>query len=142
MTKSSKTSRSNCPINRAVEILGDRWSLIVLRDMMFNNKHRFQEFLASREKIATNILTDRLSKLEGNGLITRHVDPENKKNVTYTLTRKSIELAPMMIEMVKWSVSNDEQSSQLDGLVDIQDKNTQDLSTTLKQRLLSELPNA
>lgn len=98
--------RSDCPVNFAVETLGDKWSLIILRDMIFWGKKTYGEFLKSDEKIATNILADRLEYLVHEGLISKSPDPKDKRKDIYTVTEKGIELVPMFIEMIAWSAQN------------------------------------
>ena len=105
MAKSSDPGR--CPIDYALEIFGDRWTLLVVRDLMFRGKCHFGEFIESPEGIASNILTARLKKLEAHGLVARELDPENRKRVTYRLTDKGLALAPVMIEIVRWSGAHD-----------------------------------
>jgi len=99
-----ETYRSNCPVNLALEIIGDKWSLLIIRDMMFENKCYFREFLQGEEKIATNILADRLSKLEKEGIIRKSGDPEHKQKFIYRLTLKGIDLLPLILEMGIWSL--------------------------------------
>lgn len=99
--------RSDCPVNFAVETLGDRWSLIILRDMIFWGKKTYGEFLKSDEKIATNILADRLEYLVREGLISKSPDPNDKRKDIYTVTEKGIDLVPMFIEMIAWSAKNE-----------------------------------
>lgn len=95
--------RSGCPINLTLEILGDRWSLLVLRDMMFGRRRRFRELLAqSEEGIASNILADRLRKLTAEGLITRAGDPTHRQKAIYSLTEKAIQLVPVMAVVGAW----------------------------------------
>ena len=94
--------RSICPIANALDILGDRWSLLVIRDMMFMNKHEFGEFMQGPEKIATNILTDRLKCLQKCGIIDSRPHPEHKKKKIYYLTPKGKDLLPVLIELVLW----------------------------------------
>lgn len=95
--------RSGCPINLAVEVFGDRWSLIVLRDMMFGNRRYFREFLnGSLEGIASNILADRLKALIAKGMITREDDPSHKQKALYSLTEKSIALVPVFVQLGVW----------------------------------------
>src|SRR4051812_49234173 len=96
--------RSFCPLNLITELIGDKWSILLLRDIMFENKRHFRELLQSEEKIASNILTDRFSNLERKGLLTKRPDPEHKQKVIYSLTEKSIDLMPMLIEAIKWSL--------------------------------------
>lgn len=101
-----ETYRSNCPVNLALEIIGDKWSLLIIRDMMFENKCYFREFLQGEEKIATNILADRLSKLEVEGIIHKSTDPEHKQKFIYSLTLKGIDLLPLILEMGVWSLKH------------------------------------
>lgn len=97
------TRRSGCPINLTLEILGDRWSLIVLRDMMFGNRRHFREILTkSEEGIASNILADRLRRLVEEGLITREEDPSHKQKALYSLTEMGIALVPVFAMMGAW----------------------------------------
>jgi DNA-binding HxlR family transcriptional regulator len=86
-----------------VDTFGDRWSLLVLRDMMLYGKRRYNEFLASNEQIATNILATRLKHLECEGIISKQRDPENRRSYVYSLTEKGVELAPVVIEIIRWS---------------------------------------
>lgn len=95
--------RSGCPINLTLEILGDRWSLIVIRDMMFGNRRHFRELLTrSEEGIASNILADRLKRLTEKGLITRADDPSHKQKALYSLTEMAIGLVPLFAQMGAW----------------------------------------
>lgn len=97
------THRSGCPINLTLEILGDRWSLIVLRDMMFGNRRHFRELLTkSEEGIASNILADRLKRLVEEGLISKADDPSHKQKAIYSLTDMGIELVPVFAAMGAW----------------------------------------
>jgi DNA-binding HxlR family transcriptional regulator len=99
----SHALRSGCPINLTLEILGDRWSLLVLRDMMFGARRHFRELLnRSEEGIASNILADRLKKLTAQGMITRADDPTHKQKAIYSLTEKSIQLVPIMAMVGGW----------------------------------------
>ena len=98
-----ETGRSGCPINLTLEILGDRWSLIVLRDIMFGNRRHFRELLAkSDEGIASNILADRLKRLLGNGLLSRRDDESHKQKGIYSLTEMGIALVPVFAAMGDW----------------------------------------
>jgi DNA-binding HxlR family transcriptional regulator len=95
--------RSGCPINLTLEILGDRWSLIVLRDMMFGNRRHFRELLTkSEEGIASNILADRLKRLVEEGLISKADDPSHKQKAIYSLTEMGIALVPVFAAMGAW----------------------------------------
>jgi len=100
--------RSLCPLNASVEMLGDRWSLLILRDMMLRGSRTYKEFLeASVEGIATNILADRLRRLERNGIIRAKPDERDGRKITYTLTQKGIDLAPVLTEMVLWAAKHE-----------------------------------
>ena len=97
--------RSGCPINLSVEVLGDRWSLVVLRDMMFGNLRTYRELHGhSLEGIATNILASRLRHLEAQGFITAAPDPGPKQRTIYSLTEKAIALVPVMAALGSWGV--------------------------------------
>ncbi|MBX3484635.1 helix-turn-helix domain-containing protein [Phenylobacterium sp.] len=99
----SHARRSGCPINLTLEILGDRWSLLVLRDLMFGNRRHFRELLGrSEEGIASNILADRLKKLMAQGMITRADDPTHKQKAIYSLTERAIQLVPIMALVGGW----------------------------------------
>lgn len=108
---------------------------------MFKDKHRYREFLQSKEKIATNILADRLNKLEVNGFITKSVDPDNLKSAIYNLTMKGIELLPTMVEIIKWSAMNDESSALNNNLIAYKGRGTasviQDIRDKLEDQLVS-----
>lgn len=103
--------KSDCPINFALEIFGDRWTFLVVRDLMFKKKHFYGEFLLSEEKIATNILADRLSILESNGIINKSNDPTHKQKIRYSLTKKGVDLAPLLVEFILWSAKYDDMSA-------------------------------
>lgn len=94
--------RSDCPISFALDFIGDKWTLIVLRDLIFVRKRHFQEFLASSEKIASNILASRLKLLESTGLVTRRADPEHARRVIYSPTEKALDLLPVLLELLLW----------------------------------------
>jgi DNA-binding HxlR family transcriptional regulator len=102
--------KSHCPINFAQETFGDRWSLLIIRDLMFKCKQYYGEFLNSDEKISTNILATRLEKLEMVGLITKTIDQKNHSKKLYCLTQKGIDLMPMLLEMIAWSAKYDDKT--------------------------------
>ncbi|HZZ88819.1 MAG TPA: helix-turn-helix domain-containing protein [Caulobacteraceae bacterium] len=98
-----KPHRSGCPINLTLETLGDRWSLIVIRDLMFGNRRHFRTLLTqSEEGIASNILAARLKRLEAAGLISRRSDPSHRQKAIYSLTDAGIELVPLLAQMGAW----------------------------------------
>lgn len=99
----SESQRSGCPINLTLEALGDRWSLLIIRDMMFGNRRHFRELLGkSEEGIASNILADRLKRLLEAGFITRADDPSHKQKAIYSLSEKAIQLVPLLAHMGAW----------------------------------------
>jgi DNA-binding HxlR family transcriptional regulator len=99
----SSPIRSGCPINLALETLGDRWSLIVIRDIMFGNRRHFRELLGqSEEGIASNILAARLKRLLESDLVSRADDPSHKQKTIYSLTERSIQLVPLLAHMGAW----------------------------------------
>jgi DNA-binding HxlR family transcriptional regulator len=95
--------RSGCPINLTLEAIGDKWSLLIIRDMIFGNRRHFREMLSkSEEGIASNILADRLKRLVAQGIITRSADPSHKQKAIYSLTGQGIELLPILARMAIW----------------------------------------
>jgi DNA-binding HxlR family transcriptional regulator len=100
--------RSRCPLNASVEMLGDRWSLLIIRDMMLRSSHSYKQFLESDERIATNILADRLQKLVSHGILMTKADPSDKRKQIYQLTEKGIDLAPVLTEMVLWAAAHED----------------------------------
>jgi len=111
MKHNSENCRSNCPINFVLETFGDKWTLLVIRDLMFKGKRYYGEFLDSNEKISTNILADRLQRLELKGVIEKQVDPENRSKFIYRLTAKGKDLLPLMLEITAWSSKHDDQTN-------------------------------
>jgi DNA-binding HxlR family transcriptional regulator len=103
----SERHRSGCPINLTLEVLGDKWSLIVIRDIMFGNRRHFRELLTqSEEGIASNILADRLKRLTEQGIVSRAGDPTHKQKAVYSLTEKGIELLPILAQMSGWGLKH------------------------------------
>jgi DNA-binding HxlR family transcriptional regulator len=95
--------RSSCPVNLTLEILGDKWSLLVIRDLIFGNRRHFRELLnESEERIASNILSDRLRTLLAQGIISKADDPTHKQKAIYSLTEQGIELLPVLAQMAGW----------------------------------------
>ncbi len=113
MAKKGKIKRrSECPLNASVEMLGDRWSLLIIRDMMLRGFRSYSQFLECYEGIATNILADRLRKLAGYGIIATEPDPSDGRRLIYLLTAKGIDLAPVLTEMVLWAAAHEETGNQ------------------------------
>lgn len=96
-------TRSTCPISTALELIGDRWTLLVIRDLMFAGKRRFREFLQSEEGISNSVLADRLSGLMERGLVTRRGDPAHAQKAIYRLTDKGVDLLPVLVAMSEWT---------------------------------------
>jgi len=94
--------RSGCPINLSLEVFGDKWSLLILRDMIFGGKRHFRELLRSQEGISSNILADRMKMLVELGMLTKSDDPTHKQKAIYSLTEPAIELVPIMAHLGAW----------------------------------------
>jgi DNA-binding HxlR family transcriptional regulator len=99
--------RSGCPVSISLEMLGDRWSLLIIRDLMVRGFRTFKEFQESGEGIATNILTDRLKKLERAGIISAEEEKSDRRRVNYRLTEKGIDLAPVVLELLLWGARHE-----------------------------------
>lgn len=113
-----KSPRSHCPQNLILEVIGDKWTLLIIRDIILVGKRYFREFLQSKENIASNILSNRLKMLEEEGIIYKEADPDHKQKIRYSLTQKGIDLFPILIENARWSLkykpvdSNDAKQAQ------------------------------
>jgi DNA-binding HxlR family transcriptional regulator len=105
--KKAQPRRSTCPINASLELLGDRWSLLIVRDLVFAGLRTYKEFLSGEEGIATNILADRLESLQASGLITSARDPDDGRKLVYQLTSKGFDLAPALLELGRWAVKHE-----------------------------------
>ena len=103
MEESLSNYRSNCPVNFGLEAFGDRWSLLIIRDIIFWGKKTYGDFLRSDEQIATNILAARLASLEASGIVTKIPHPNDKRKDVYQLTSKGLDLIPLMVEIISWS---------------------------------------
>ncbi len=104
----AQKNRSLCPVNLVLEAVGDSWSMLIIRDLMLRGHTSYQAFLRSDERIATNILADRLQKLEQNGLISKAADPADARKYIYALTSKGADLAPLLIEMTLFSLKHEQ----------------------------------
>lgn len=107
----NKKRKSDCPIYTALDVFGDKWTLLIVRDLMFTGKHHYGDFLRMEETIATNILADRLFLLEEAGIISKTIDESNKSKKIYSLSQKGIDLLPMLIEIILWSAKYDKHSA-------------------------------
>lgn len=99
--------KSHCAVNFALETIGDSWSLLIVRDIVFDGKHTFTEFLTSTEKISSNILTDRLAQLEQDGILSKSLTASDRRVVYYTLTQKGIDLLPVLLALAAWGFRHD-----------------------------------
>jgi len=107
MRNENKKRLSGCPIAFGLDTFGDRWSLLIIREIMLKGKKTYSEFLEADEGIATNILVDRLKHLEAEGILVKSRDPENRRSFIYTLSEKGRDLAPIILEIVLWSGKHD-----------------------------------
>lgn len=101
-------TRSDCPISCSLDLFGDKWSLLIIRDIMLRGKVSYSEFLASEEKIASNILVNRLTVLEAEKILVKEVSPANKSKFLYSLTQKGADLLPIVIEIMDWGAKYNE----------------------------------
>lgn len=108
MSDTELCRRSSCPIACALDILGDKWTLLVLRDMVFSRKRHFNELLDNSEGIASNILAERLKRLTAAGIVTRSTDQGNKRRRIYTLTDTGLDLIPVLVDLVLWGGTHQE----------------------------------
>ena len=96
--------KSHCPVNSALEVVGDPWSLLVVRDIVFYGKHTFGEFLASEERITTSVLADRLARLVSSGILSKQRNPADRRREFYSLTDAGLALIPVLVELANWGV--------------------------------------
>jgi DNA-binding HxlR family transcriptional regulator len=108
LVKPKSKRRSGCPVSISLDMFGDRWSLLIIRDMMVRGFRTFKEFQGSGEGIATNVLADRLQKLEAAAIVIAEVDPTDARRVNYRLTEKGIDLAPVLLELLIWGARHEE----------------------------------
>lgn len=131
-----KKHRSGCPVNLTVEILGDKWTLMVIRDIALGGRRHFRELLTkSEEGIAANMLSDRLKLLAENGLITREDDPSHKQKVIYSLTEAGIELVPVLAQIIIWGRHHLPVSAHHDALAKVMEKG----GIKLQRKLMADL---
>jgi DNA-binding HxlR family transcriptional regulator len=118
VSNTSRGEKSGCPISYSLDIFGDRWTLLVLRDLILHGKTRFAEFLSSDEGIASNILSDRLGRLEAQDIIVRERDPDDRRQKLYRVTEKGLSLTPVLLEIAAWGASNDDNTGAPAGYAD------------------------
>lgn len=136
--KGKKPLRSHCPVNFGLEAFGDRWALLILRDIIFRGKRTFGEFLKSEEGFATNILAARLEHLIGEGILRRDGDAADGRKAVYTLTEKGLDLIPVVFEIMRWSARHDPQSMarRLPGLMERIERNNRSVSETTRAEVM------
>jgi DNA-binding HxlR family transcriptional regulator len=130
--KTRSKPRSRCPLNVSVEMLGDRWSLLIIRDMMLRGAHSYRDFMKCEERIATNILADRLRKLVAFGILASAPDPADGRKRTYQLTAKGMDLAPVLTEMVLWAAAHENVGNQ--ALVRLMKQDKQKFLDSVRER--------
>jgi len=125
--------RSGCPVSIALEVFGDRWSLLIIRDLMVRGFRTFKQFQQSGEGIASNILADRLRKLEAAGIITAEAGETDRRSVSYRLTKKGIDLAPLLLELLIWGAHHEETGAPC-GLIAEMEKNRAEVLAEVRRR--------
>ena len=131
-----KIPRSDCPISFALDFLGDKWTLLVIRDLVFDGKKFYKEFLQSKEGIATNILSDRLKKLEAAEIVSSKVFEKLITQKEYSLTQKGIDLIPLLVEIILWSGKYDKNLAVSPEFIQKASKNRAQVIKTIKSRLV------
>jgi len=130
--------RSHCPINFTLEHFGDKWSFLIIRDLMFKGKRHYNEFLEAGEKVSTSVLGDRLKKLEEMGIISKGEDVVKKSRIRYSLTQKGIDLLPILLEMIIWGGLNDELTESPKEFMDQAQNNKEDLIKQTRKGLIRD----
>ena len=130
--------KSHCPVNYALEHFGDKWSLLIIRDLMFKGKRHYNEFLESEEKVSTSVLGTRLRNLEAIGIISKSEDDVKKSRIKYSLTQKGIDLLPLMIDMIIWSGAHDEDTDAGEDFLSHAATNREELLKNTKEKLETE----
>ncbi|QFY42200.1 helix-turn-helix transcriptional regulator [Candidatus Methylospira mobilis] len=138
-TKKHNALRSGCPVNVVLETLGDAWSFLIVRDLLFRERKTFNEFLHAEEKIATNILSNRLQRLEAAGIVSKQRDSDDTRRYIYRLTEKGIDLAPLLVEMVVWATKH-EKTAMPPALVQQITGNREAYIADIRRRRQCELP--
>lgn len=128
--------RSHCPINFTLEHFGDKWSFLIIRDLMFKGKRHYNEFLEGGEKVSTSVLGDRLRKLEQRGIISKGEDTVKKSRIRYSLTEKGIALLPMLVEMIVWGGIYDKSTEATREFIEKALKDREALITEYRRKLI------
>ena len=137
--KSRSKRRSDCPVSISLEMLGDRWSLLIIRDLMVRGYQTFKEFHEAGEGIATNILSDRLRKLQAAGIITVGVEKTDGRKLNYRLTEKGIDLAPVLLELLIWGARHEETGAPC-AVIDQMEQNRQQVLAETRRRWQEQDP--
>ncbi|MEH6474557.1 MAG: helix-turn-helix domain-containing protein [Sneathiella sp.] len=131
MTNAKSVAWRGCPIRYASANFGDKWSMILIRDIMFKDRRYYSEFLEAGEGISTNILADRLLKLENDGIIEKQIDPVKKSKKIYRLTEKGLALMPIMLSIIQWSEKYDAETEVPGEFIQQLEENQSDLENAL-----------
>ena len=127
--------RSGCPVSISLEMLGDRWSLLIVRDLMVRGYRTFKDFQGSSEKIASNILADRLRKLEAAEIVSAEVEETDARRINYRLTEKGIDLAPVLLDLLIWAARHEETGAPC-AVIDNMEKNREAVLAEARRRWL------
>ncbi|MCH7523939.1 MAG: helix-turn-helix transcriptional regulator [Bacteroidetes bacterium] len=130
--------RSHCPINYAIEHFGDKWSLLIIRDLMFKGKRHYNEFFESDERVSTSVLGDRLKQLDASGIISKEEDTIKKSRIKYSLTKKGIAMLPFMVDMIVWSGDFDSETEAGKVFLAEANKNRNHLLSSIRMKLEKE----
>lgn len=135
--KRGTTLRSHCPVNFGLEAFGDKWALLILRDIVFRGKRTYGEFLKSEEGFSTNILATRLAHLLETGILRREVDEADARKEIYSLTEKGLDLIPLLFEMVLWSAKHDplSQARRIPDLVELIERDNRAISKKTRKQV-------
>jgi DNA-binding HxlR family transcriptional regulator len=134
MRNTNKLRQSGCPIAYGLDTFGDRWSLLIIREIMIIGNTTYSDFIDIDEKIATNILIDRLKHLQTEGIITKERDPENRRSFIYRLTQKGRDLAPVIIEIIIWSGLHDHRDFALRNVLEKINRDRSGFEKTLREQ--------
>ncbi|MGI9421605.1 MAG: winged helix-turn-helix transcriptional regulator [Hyphomicrobiaceae bacterium] len=118
MRHESKKRQTGCPVAFGLDTFGDRWSLLIIREIMLSGKNTYSEFMEADEGIASNILIDRLKHLEAEGILEKSRDPDNRRSFIYALTKKGRDLAPIILEIIVWSGMHDQRPFAMRGALE------------------------
>lgn len=137
MKKGKNKLRSHCPVNYGLEVFGDRWTLLILRDIIFRGKRTYGEFLKSEEGFATNILAARLDHLVGEGILQRDTDETDGRKDIFSITEKGLDLIPIIFEMVLWSskYDKDSEAKRIMALVELIKKDNRKISQKVREKI-------